>query len=131
MRVGSATTSEHGVINVTPLIDILLVLLIIFMVITPLTPRGMSANLPVTSKQTASLSEAQIVLEISRDGEFRLNNKVLSAEHLKSEISRIYSEGASKILFVRGDKNLEYREIAQVIDQIRGINPAIQVALLP
>jgi biopolymer transport protein ExbD len=72
-----------------------------------------------------------IVLEVSATGGLQLNGRRLSAESLKVELDRLYSSRANKVLFIKADKNLEYRTVAQLIDKVRGVNSSIQVGLVP
>jgi biopolymer transport protein TolR len=117
-------------INVTPLIDVLLVLLIIFMVITPLMPRGLAANVPAKSADN-SPSETPIVLQIFRNGQLSINSTPVSSETFAATIRTLYSSRANKVLFVAADKDLEYRQVAQLIDRVKGASPDIQVGLMP
>jgi biopolymer transport protein TolR len=116
-------------INVTPLIDVLLVLLIIFMVITPLLPRGLAASVPTKSADN-SPAERPIVLQISTNG-LSINNNPVSSDTLAAAIRSLYASRANKVLFVNADKDLEYRQVAQLIDRVKGVSSDIQVGLMP
>jgi biopolymer transport protein ExbD len=104
-------------INVTPMIDVLLVLLIIFMVIVPVTSRGESAQVPQPAKSDA---KAAVVLEVLRDGAnrtvFRINQQTVTREELATRLAGIYARRAERILFVKGDDQLSFTEIAEAID---------------
>jgi biopolymer transport protein ExbD len=126
----TSPSENIGAINVTPLIDILLVLLIIFTVITPLSSHGITAELPQTSAAVASVPEPEIVLEITRDHQFLLNGKHVLRSELSSEISKLYRARASQELFIRADRELEYSEVAMTMDDVRGANHAVQLGLL-
>lgn len=106
-------------INVTPLIDVLLVLLIIFMVIVPAPPRGEAAQVPQASSGDEKAGGA-VVLEVLGDTSgavrFRINQQAVSREELPARLASIYSNRAQRILFVKGDDGLKFTEIAEVID---------------
>ena len=126
-----AISSERSEINVTPLIDVLLVLLIIFMVITPLAPRGLAAGVAHDAPFQIAPRDAPNILEIFDTGSLRLNGHPVSTEALNGELKQLYSSQAGKALFIKANQNLEYRIVAQLIDQIRGANPSITVGFLP
>ncbi|HEY6987390.1 MAG TPA: biopolymer transporter ExbD [Bryobacteraceae bacterium] len=126
-----AISSERSEINVTPLIDVLLVLLIIFMVITPLAPRGLAAGVAHDAPIHITPRDAPNILEISGTGSLQLNGHPVSTEGLSGELDQLYSSQAGKALFIKANQNLEYRMVAQLIDRIRGVNPSITVGLLP
>jgi biopolymer transport protein TolR len=105
-------------INVTPLIDVLLVLLIIFMLIVPAMPKGELAQLPQAAKKNPP-AEA-VVLEIlkGRSGEvsFRINLKDVARRDLAAQLAAIYVNRAERVLFVKADDCLSFNEVAQAID---------------
>lgn len=106
-------------INMTPMIDVLLVLLIIFMVIVPAMPRGESAQMPKSSHQTDSLSEP-VVLEVLKGSggmaAFTLNQQPISRVDLQARLAATYANRAERVLFVKGDDQLSFEAIAEVID---------------
>jgi len=109
-----------GDVNVTPMIDILLVLLIIFMVISPAVPRGLDAKLPQHTANPSQMREAPIVVEIvkARNGlpSYTINQQEVGVEQLGSRLSSIFSIRADKVMFVKGDDNLDFSTIAMVMD---------------
>jgi biopolymer transport protein ExbD len=109
-----------GEVNVTPMIDILLVLLIIFMVISPVVPRGFSAKLPQRSSQSTAAFENPIVVEIekARTGlpSYRINQQSVTVEQLASRLSSIFALRADKTMFVKADATLDFSTIAGVMD---------------
>jgi biopolymer transport protein ExbD len=136
--------STHGSMtsemNVTPLIDVLLVLLIIFMVIVPVTSRGEAALAPRQSHHAGTDDDA-VVLEVFRgsSGEagFRINQQAIAREDLSARLAAIYANRAQRVLFVKGDDRLTFTQVAEVIDighsagvdRIGLITPKTQVGL--
>ncbi len=106
-------------INVTPLVDVVLVLLIIFMVTAPLMQRGIDIDLPRTVAQTAD-QEERIVVSINKDGKIYIGDVQIPMEDLSNQIRRrtAGSENQSAI-FLRGDKTLRYEIIMQVMDEMK------------
>jgi biopolymer transport protein TolR len=114
--VGRGTKCE---INVTPMIDVLLVLLIIFMVIVPAIPKGEAALLPKASSQGENRNDA-VVLEVLKDAagqvSFRINQQGVARGDLAGRLAAIFANRAQRVLFVKGDDQLKFTEIAEVID---------------
>jgi biopolymer transport protein TolR len=129
MSLGTAAP-ERAEINVTPMIDVLLVLIIIFMVITPLTPRGLDAILPQSSSVTPPGAPHQIVITVRPDGSFLLNREPLARAALEQRLERLFRNGAANVVFVRGEGDLDFHQIAEVIDFARGLGVS-HVALMP
>lgn len=117
MATGARSKAE---INMTPMIDVLLVLIIIFMVITPLTPAGLRTLVPQPPDAAEHESLRDIVLTVERDGSIRLNAERIDLLALHERLSRIYQVRGDTVLFVRGDQRLEFRQIAAVIDIAKG-----------
>jgi len=112
--------SQKAEINVTPMIDVLLVLIIIFMVITPLTPRGLNTLVPQESSATATAPVQHPVITVRSDGDVQLNQEPVALTDLEPRLRRLVGSAAYATVFVRGEHGLEFRQVAAVIDIARG-----------
>ena len=123
MAVGSGGGPKKDP-NITPYIDILLVLLIIFMVITPFTPKGIDVRVPEKlpddiDKQIAVRFQG-IVVSLNADGSMFINREPVTFETLSQRLIAIYSARADKAIFIKGDKRLIYGDVVKAIDIAKG-----------
>lgn len=109
--------------NIVPLIDILLVLIIIFMVITPMTPHGLDALVPQPSpnqQQNVELENKTVVVQIAKGSHLKINNEDTTWETMGPRIEQIFKERAEKIAFVKGDDDVLFMDVAHAIDIMKG-----------
>jgi biopolymer transport protein ExbD len=131
MSTGSRGGPSHD-INVTPLIDVMLVLIIIFMVIQPLHPSGLKALVPQPNheKNNQPQDNRTIVVQVLDGNVVKINDQTVTWETLGAQLNAIYKTRAQKVMFVKGDDDIPFTMIARAIDTAKGVDPSIMVGIL-
>lgn len=130
MTTGGGSKGSMSEINMTPMIDVLLVLLVIFMLAQPLLQRSIDVQLPI-DKEDNSTPSTPIVLEIDAQGNMTLNTRAIAADGLEERLRELYASRPDKVLFVKASGEVIYQEVIQVMDAARGAGVEVLGAMLP
>jgi biopolymer transport protein ExbD len=120
ISLGGSKTGTIAEMNVVPLIDILLVLLIIFMAVCPQMQYGLPADLPQQAISDAPAPPDAIVVQVFGDGTLGINQDPVEWQDLEARLAEIFNMRASRVAFLRGDSAIEFGVIARAIDVMRG-----------
>jgi biopolymer transport protein TolR len=120
MDLGGAKGGLNATINVTPLVDVMLVLLIIMMIVTPMLQQGVAVILPNAINTVPKPdTEGQTIVAIGRDGSFYLNAKPIQETELSTKLNEIMENKKDKIVFIRADEEAQYGKVMAAMDQLR------------
>lgn len=106
-------------INVTPFVDVMLVLLIIFMVTAPMMQQGIDVNLPKTASSGVELNEKPFVLVITADGKIKIADTPIAMNDLRGKLTAIFKDKKNKQIYIQADKKVDYGVVAEVMAESR------------
>ena len=131
MSVGGSQGGTMNDINMTPMIDVLLVLLVIFMIMQPMLQRSIDIQLPVEKDEPTAPTVPPIVLEMFPGNQYLLNKSPVPASQLQARLLEVYSNRPDRVLFVKADGAVKYGEVITVMDYARGAGVEVLGAVLP
>lgn len=123
MEIGSRNNGDrHAMsqINVTPLVDVMLVLLVIFMVTAPMMQQGVQVNLPKADTKALTPQETTVVVSIQRSGRQFINSAEVPAGELKSRLTSMFATRSKKEVFLKADQDVPYGEVVKAMAEIKG-----------
>ena len=123
MEIGSRSNSDRGTmsqINVTPLVDVMLVLLVIFMVTAPMMQQGVQVNLPKAETKALPAPEESVIVSIERSGKVFINSAVIPEGELRARLAEMFASRSKKEVFLKADKDVPYGEVVKTMAEIKG-----------
>lgn len=119
MGVGGKSRTTLAEINVTPLVDVMLVLLIIFMITAPMLQHELDVNLPVAAGVPQVTTEDQVVLTVNKQGSIYLDQTAYTLDTLRPKLQTLYQTRRNKDIFLRADADVPYGKVIQVMDEVK------------
>jgi biopolymer transport protein TolR len=119
MVAGKQAHTTLSEINVTPLVDVMLVLLIIFMITAPMLQQGVDVNLPVAGGTPQPEQEEHLVLSITKKGEVYLNQTAYKLDTLRPKLQALYQAQRDRSVFLRADAEVPYGTVVQIMDEVK------------
>lgn len=123
MDLGNRNNSDRGTlsqINVTPLVDVMLVLLVIFMVTAPMMQQGVQVNLPKAETKALKAPEEAVVVSIEKSGRVFIDKSEISQGELKTKLSAMFVNRTKKEVFLKADRDVPYGEVVKTMAEIKG-----------
>ncbi len=123
MEIGSRNSGDRGTmsqINVTPLVDVMLVLLVIFMVTAPMMQQGVQVNLPKANTKALPAQEETVVVSLERSGKVFINTTEVPADALRTKLSSMFANRTKKEVFLKADRDVPYGEVVKTMADIKG-----------
>ncbi len=123
MEIGSRDNSDRGTmsqINVTPLVDVMLVLLVIFMVTAPMMQQGVQVNLPKAETKALPSQEETVIVSIEKSGRLFINSSEVSNAELRSKLMTMLANRSKKEVFLKADRDVPYGEVVRTMAEIKG-----------
>ena len=123
MEFGNRENGDRGTmsqINVTPLVDVMLVLLVIFMVTAPMMQQGVQVNLPKADGKSLAPKEDTLVVSVEKSGKTSINSSEVAQDQLKDKLSTMLAGRAKREVFLKADSSVPYGEVVKVMAQIKG-----------
>ena len=124
MQAGGRDSGLMGEINVTPFVDVMLVLLIIFMVTAPMMVEGVSVDLPETTAQPLESEQEPLVVTIDKEGQVFINDFKTGRDIFATKLSKVLEARQDKTVYLKADKTIPYGVVMQVMSEIRGTGVA-------
>ncbi len=123
MELGSRNGGDRGTmsqINVTPLVDVMLVLLVIFMVTAPMMQQGVQVNLPKAETKALPAQEESVIVSIEKSGRVFINSTEIPAGDLRAKLSDMFASRSKKEVFLKADRDVPYGEVVKTMAEIKG-----------
>jgi biopolymer transport protein TolR len=123
MEIGNRDSSDRGVmsqINVTPLVDVMLVLLVIFMITAPMMQQGVQVNLPKADTKSLPSQEETVIVSLERSGRVFINSAEVPLADLRGKLATMFANRTKKEVFLKADRDVPYGEVIKTMAEIKG-----------